>query len=218
MPVRRRGTARLYGMTIDEGTIARVLQWAYDAALAGLPGAESATELADDYLRTNATVDEAIDSLIGWQVSKSVVTGFVTGLGGVIAMPVTVPASIASTLYVQIRMAAAIAHMRGVDVHADQTRTFVYACLCGDAVKDVLKSAGVTIGTKLTTTAIKRISGDVLIRINKAVGFTLVTKFGTKGVVNLAKAVPIVGGLVGATFDGGSTYAVGSAARRCFSS
>lgn len=114
-------------------------------------------------------------------------------------------------------MVAAIAHIRGLDVHADQTRALAYACLCGDAVKDVLKGAGVVIGAKLARGAIKGLSGKVVLRINKAVGFRLLTKFGEKGVINLVKLVPVAGGLVGATVDGTATYAVGRAAEALFS-
>jgi hypothetical protein len=49
--------------------------------------------------------------------------------------------------------------------------------------------------------ALKKLPGKVLIEINKKVGFRLVTKAGTKGVVNLGKLVPFVGGGVGATVN-----------------
>jgi hypothetical protein len=58
----------------------------------------------------------------------------------------------------------------------------------------------------------------VLLDINKKVGFRLVTKSGTTGVVNLSKAVPVLGGVVGGTIDGTSTRAVGAVARRAFPS
>ena len=60
------------------------------------------------------------------------------------------------------------------------------------------------------------IQAPMLAAINKSVGFRLVTKFGTKGVVNLAKFVPPVGGLVGRTFDGMTCYVAGQAADRVF--
>ncbi len=49
---------------------------------------------------------------------------------------------------------------------------------------------------------------------NKAVGFRLVTKAGTTGLVNLTKAVPVVGGFVGGTFDYVAVCAVGRYADR----
>jgi hypothetical protein len=60
-----------------------------------------------------------------------------------------------------------------------------------------------------------RISGEVLKRINRAVGFRLVTKAGTRGVVNLVKVVPLAGGLV-AALDAAATKVIGSTAKQAF--
>lgn len=70
--------------------------------------------------------------------------------------------------------------------------------------------------TKLATVAIKNISSETLKAINKAVGFRLLTKFGTTGVINLGKMVPIIGGLVGAGLDGYTTNLIGDKAREIF--
>jgi uncharacterized tellurite resistance protein B-like protein len=64
---------------------------------------------------------------------------------------------------------------------------------------------------------IKRyVTGAALTKINRAVGFRLVTKFGTKGVVNLGKAIPLVGGVIGGSIDALSTNKIGNVARDCF--
>ena len=201
---------------MNQGTMMKALEWAYDRALDGLPGAESAEELANDYLAENRSRREAADSLVRWQVAKSSASGAATGLGGFATMPLTVPAGLASSLYVQLRMVAAIAHLGGYDVRADQTKTLAFLCLCGDAAKDVAKSVGVQLGRKLTQSAIQRISGETRSMINQAVGFRLLTKFGEKGLVNLGKAIPIVGALVGGAFDGAATYGVGQIAMATF--
>ena len=61
-----------------------------------------------------------------------------------------------------------------------------------------------------------RISGEVLKRINRAVGFRLVTKAGTRGVVNLVKVVPFVGGFVGGALDAVATKVIGRTAKQVF--
>ncbi len=61
--------------------------------------------------------------------------------------------------------------------------------------------AGVELGTKTAMAALKKLPGKALIEINKKVGFRLITKTGTTGVVNLGKLVPFVGGGVGATVN-----------------
>lgn len=208
-----------YGMeknTISESKMTQVLDWAYEKAVNGLPGTDTAAELAENYLSKNPSVDKAIDSLIRWQNAKGATSGFLTGLGGLITLPVAIPANVASVLYVQIRMIATIAHMRGYDLKDDQVKTFVFVCLTGQASADILKQAGIKLGTSLAKEAIKRIPGEVIKAINKAVGIRLVTKFGQKGIVNLGKAVPLVGGVIGGTVDGVSTNIIGKTAKKVF--
>ena len=43
-----------------------------------------------------------------------------------------------------------------------------------------------------------------------------ITKFGTKGVINLGKMVPIVGGVIGGTFDYAGTKIIASKAKDIF--
>lgn len=131
-------------------------------------------------------------------------------------MPITIPANLASVLYVQIRMIAAIAYMGGYDLKNDKVQSLVYACLAGNAAKDILKDIGIVVGTKLTTQAITNISGKTITAINQKIGFRLLTKFGEKGVINFGKAVPIVGGIIGATVDSFATNTIGHIAKDVF--
>ncbi len=201
---------------LTHGKIMNALDWAYDKAVNGLPGLDSAQEMAEDYLSGNGTLQERANSLIRWQVSKAATSGFLTGLGGIITMPAAIPANLASVMYVQIRMIAAIAHMGGHDLKNDRVKSLVYACLAGNAVKDILKDIGIVVGKKLSTQAIKSISGKTLTTINQKVGFRLITKFGEKGVVNLGKTLPLLGGLIGGTFDSVTTKIIGNIAKDIF--
>lgn len=202
---------------LNEGKIMQALNWAYDKALDGsIPGTDSSYELAENYSKGEADIVDKVNSLIRWQNTKSATTGFVSGLGGIITMPVAIPASIATVIYVQIRMVAAIAIMGEYDVKDDRVKTLVFSCLVGNAAKDILKGTGVVIGSKMTTQLIKGISKETIFAINKRVGFRLLTKFGEKGAINLGKMIPLVGGLIGATFDGISTNIIGNIARKTF--
>lgn len=195
----------------------KALDWSYDKAInGGVPGMDTSIELADSYLQKSGTLDEKVKSLILWQNTKSATSGFLTGLGGLITLPIAVPANITSVILVQIRMVAAIAHMGGYDVKDDQVRSFVYACLAGNGAKDILKSAGVQIGKKLVVTGIKKIPFEVIKKINQAVGFRLLTKFGEKGVINLGKMVPLAGGIIGGTVDAVATNTIGNVAHKLF--
>ncbi len=201
---------------LSESNIGKILEWAYEKAINGIPRTETAYELAESYLSKIRNVDDAINSLINWQTTKCATSGFLTGLGGIVTIPVAVPANLASVMYVQMRMIAAIAHMRGYDLKDDQVKTFVYACLTGQSINEIAKSAGIKIGLKVGESQMKRIPGEVLKKINQAVGFRLVTKFGSKGVVNLGKMVPLIGGVIGGSFDAVSTRTIAFAAKKTF--
>ncbi|WP_257575196.1 hypothetical protein [Vibrio parahaemolyticus] len=44
----------------------------------------------------------------------------------------------------------------------DRVKAMVYACLTGNAAKDILKDIGIVVGRKLTENAIKSISGKTI--------------------------------------------------------
>ncbi len=139
-----------------------------------------------------------------------------TSLGGFITLPVALPANVASVIYMQMQMIAAIARMGGYDLHDDRVKTLIIACLCGNEVKEILKQAGIQIGKKLTERAVQKISSALIVRINRAVGFRLLTKFGTKGAINLSKAIPVIGGFIGGGVDAYSTKVIGNKAKELF--
>jgi len=201
---------------ITESKIQQILEFTYDKAINGIAGLDSAYELAENYKNENETLYEQINSLIRWQNAKAGTSGFITGLGGLLLMPATLPANVTSVLYVQIRMIAAIAHLASHDIKDDKVKTMVYVCLVGNSAKEILKNVGVEVGKKVATNLIKSIPGKVITKINQKVGFRLVTKFGEKGIINLGKAVPILGGVVGGAVDVVTTNTVGNTARNIF--
>ena len=52
--------------------------------------------------------------MLNKQMIKCTTSGVVSGLGGIITLPVAVPANIANVLYVQMRMIACCAYMVGM--------------------------------------------------------------------------------------------------------
>lgn len=202
---------------IESSKMLQVLDWAYEKSLNGLPGTLSAEELAEEYLsKNNYNAIKASDSLINWQVGKCATSGFLTGLGGLITLPVAVPANISSVVYVQMRMIAAVAYIGGYNIKDDSVKSLVYMCLTGNAAIEIAKDIGIKIGTKLTQSTIQKISFETIKRINQAVGFRLITKFGQKGIVNLGKAVPLIGGVIGGGVDLASTKTIGSISKQVF--
>ena len=201
---------------LTQSKMMQLLDWSYDKAVNGVIGLDSATKLAESYIKSDAHPYDQANSLIRWQNTTSATSGFLSGLGGIITLPIAIPANIASVLFVQIRMIAALAHMGGYDIRDNKVKVMIYTCLAGNAAKEIVKDVGIKVGEKIAVNTIKSISGKTISEINKQVGFRLLTKFGEKGMINLGKTVPLIGGIIGATFDSVSTNQIGNVARNTF--
>lgn len=202
---------------LSQEDVIGLLDTCYTKCLDGIPKVSPSIEdMANDYLTKYDSTEDACKAMLKNQITKCTTSGIVTGFGGVITMPFTLPANVGNVMYVQMRMIACTAYMAGYDLNSDQTQTFVYACLAGVAVNGILKKAGISFGVKLATGVIKKIPGKVLTKINQKVGFRFITKFGTKGIVNLGKMVPGVGAVVGGGLDFVETKVIADHAYRWF--
>lgn len=189
----------------------------YKKSLDGIPHVSpKIEEFANDYLEKHSDTKTAAKAMFNNQIAKCTTSGFLTGFGGAITMPVTIPANIGSVLYVQMRMIACAAHMGGYDLRSDQVQTFVYACLAGVSVNNVVKKFGMNFGHKMAMNGVKKIPGKVLAKINQRLGFRFVTKFGEKGLINLGKMIPVVGAAINGGFDFVETKAISARAYKMF--
>ncbi|BAL91250.1 hypothetical protein AMIS_60300 [Actinoplanes missouriensis 431] len=172
---------------------------------------------AEARLSKGATEEQAIDRLITESVMASSTNGFVTGLGGLVTMPITLTANVAGALVINARLVGAIAHIRGYDIADPHVQSIITLTTAGGTLMSSLHGAGVQVGSKLTAQVIKAIPATAIRHINKRVGFTLLAKYGTqRSVITLAKAVPIAGGLVGAGVDAAFTTVIGRTAKANF--
>lgn len=180
------------------------LEWIYNRVAGSFPS------------MTGMATDGEIDTWITLACAGAGTAGFVTNLGGAFTLPVAVPANLVSTATIQLTLVARIVAARGYDPASHEVRTFAIACLAGTKATEIVSGAGVRVGMRLAQSAVNQIAGATLARINQAVGFRLLTKAGQQGVVNLAKLIPVAGGIVGGGIDAASTYAVGKAAKQMF--
>lgn len=202
---------------ITQEDIMKLLDVCYEKCLNGIPPVSpNAKDFAKDYLDKYSTKEIACKEMIKNQIIKCTASGFLSGFGGIVTIPVTLSANIGSVLYVQMRMIACTAYMAGFELNSDQTQTFVYACLAGVAINEFVKQASVKFGMKFATGLIKKIPGKALVRINQKVGFRLITKFGTKGLINMGKLVPGVGAVVGGSLDLVETKVIADRAYKWF--
>ena len=197
--------------------ILKLLDELYEKSINGISRVSPPIEeFAKNYLDKDPDNQIAAKKMINNQVLKCTTSGVITGFGGLITLPVAVPANVSSVLYVQMRMIACAAYMGGYDTHSDQVQSLVYACLAGVAVNQIIKKIGIKAGEKLAENLIKKLPGAILVKINQKVGFRLLTKFGTKGLINLGKMVPGVGAAISGAFDFGETRIIGKRAYNWF--
>lgn len=202
---------------ISQDDIMKILDNCYEACLNGIPKVSDDVKLvADEYLNKYKNKETACKKMLDNQIIKCTTSGFITGFGGILTLPVSLPANITSVIYVQMRMIACAAYMGGYDLSSDETRTFIYACLAGVAVNGLIKQASLKFGVKFANVLIKKIPGKILTKINQKVGMRFITKFGTKGVINLGKMVPGVGAVIGGSLDFIETKVIANRAYKWF--
>ena len=113
-------------------------------------------------------------------------------------------------------MVACAAYMGGYEINSDQVQTLVYACLAGVAVGAVVKKAGLEFGKKMFINLVKKIPSSVIKKINHKVHMRLITKLGEKGIINLGKLAPGVGGIISGGFDYVETKIIAARAVKWF--
>lgn len=185
-------------------------------AIGGVGPLKGAVEVAEEHRAVTADVDEAINRLVRTHVRLAGASGFVTGLGGISMLPISLPAGVSRLYLVAARMTAGVAHLQGYDVHSEEVRSAMGVCLVGSAGAEAAKHVGVQATRRFLTASLRRMSARPLLAINRLVGFRLVTKAGTTGVVNLGRAIPLVGGPLGSAVDAGACRGIARYARRVF--
>ena len=195
-----------------DSLIMKTLEWAYENALEpGIPSLDSAYQMAQHRLKDSGTLEEKVDTLIRSQNAKSATSGFITGLGGFITLPVVIPADIATVLFIEVRMILAIAIMTGHDVENEKVKTLVYACLSSSATEEVLAAIKEEIGVGVAAHLIEKLSVGA---ITSSAGRGVATRLGTGGVAHFARGIPILGGIIWGTIDAVSTNMAGNNAKK----
>lgn len=202
----------------EQSTALAALTQMIEAGIRGVGPLKGSVDLVNEYLSDERYRDdeERVDSLVRWETAKNFTTGFLTWLGGLATLPVAVPASLGSAWMIQARLVGAIATIYGHDVSEDRVRTLALMSIAGDTGKEVVKHAGIDLSGRAGKVALSKVPGRVLIDINKKLSIRLFTKAGTKGVFNLAKALPLLGGFVGGGVDAVALRIVAKAARDNF--
>ncbi len=210
---------RLQGATMSEEPKAlQLVKYITDNAVKGIGPLSGAEELAKEYLddskyRNNT---QRVRDLIKNESRKSFTIGFLTNLGGLLTLPIAIPADMAASWIVEARLASTIASIYGHKLQEDTVKTFVLLVIVGGRVKDILKESGVKVVGRLAKNLLDKVPGEMLIKINQKIGMRLLTKAGQKGVVNLTKGLPLISAFIGGFLNRAFAKAVGKRAIRVF--
>ena len=189
------------------GALRLVLQIAIDGT-AKVPGAKASA--ARHLQRHGGSVDGAIDGLIDFHVRLAGAQGFVTNLGGLAALPVALPANLAGVAIVQVRMVAALAHLRGYDLNDSRVRTALIMCLLGGEQVAKRIVSGKLPTSPLAVATAPMFDPHLDQRVSEEVLSDLVARIGGKNLaLSMTRRIPILGGGVGAVMDGIATHQIG---------
>ncbi|MFT4010418.1 MAG: EcsC family protein [Nocardioidaceae bacterium] len=198
------------------GMTASVVHEALNQAIHGVGPLPGAALAADRQLaEQRGDVDKAIHEVIENNVRLAGVQGFLTNIGGLVTLPVTIPVNVTGLAVVQCRMVAGIAHLRGYDIEDPRVRNAILACVLGeDAVVAALSKKRIPASPYGIATAA---AYDPV--LNEIMASELTTELigraaGKRVVGVLARRIPVAGGFIGLGADGFSTWRVGRYADR----
>ena len=182
-----------------------------DRAIDGVGPLRSAAAAADAKLVDQAgDVEKAVTALVRSHTSLAGLQGFVTNLGGVAAIAVTVPANVVGVTLVQCHMVAGVAHLRGYDLEDPRVRNAILACMLGeDAVTSLVRSHRLpTSPMALATSPVHDPALDHT--LSREVTSELVGRTaGRRAITLVGRRIPFLGGAVGASSDAWSTWQIG---------
>jgi len=181
----------------------KLLRQILNLGINGTKGFSDARELGDKYLNNPEynTKMERIDALAKWEEKKNFTTGFLTSLGGIITLPVAIPASLGINWVLQTRMVAAMAYIGGFDIDEPQVRMTIALCLMGNKGKDILNRDIEEVKNMIRNNTFSQIPKRTLLLINQTIASRLMQVAATKGFSRLSKAIPVLGGVVGGILD-----------------
>ena len=193
------------------GLTASFVHQALDKAITGVGPLPSAASAADKQLaEQHGDVTRGIHEVIENHVRYAGAQGFVTNIGGLVTMALTVPVNLSGLALIQCRMVAGIAHLRGYELSDPRTRTAILACLLGEErILRMVKHRTLP-GTpmEIAAAAIHDPALDQLVATEVAA--ELVTRAtGKRLAATVGRRVPVVGGVVGAGTDAFVTWKIG---------
>ena len=167
--------------------------------------------------RSRGNPEMAVRQVVRQHRRGVTVLGFLTGLGGLFTLPVLLPANIFEFYVQATRMVGSIASLRGYDLKEEEVRTRVLAALVGEESEDVLASIGLgPIAGAATRQITKYLPASSSSVVARAIGGRVLRRFGLQSVRLFGKAIPGLGGVIGALSDRSMLKKIARTARKDF--
>jgi hypothetical protein len=188
-----------------------------DFAIDGSPAFPGAKAAAARSLQSKSDRESAIDTLVVQHIGMASAQGFLTSVGGLITLPVGLPANIAGLAVLSVRMIAGIAHLRGYDVDDRRVRAALTLAMLGDDEVRRLVADGKLPTSPLAIATAPMFDPSLERVISERVMGSLAGRLGGKHLaVVVVRRIPLVGGGVGAAVDGWLTFGLAAYAKREF--
>lgn len=197
---------------LSSGYVREVLERAID----GVGPIKGAAATADAKVAAaGGDVEAAIGDLIDSHVRMAGVQGFLTNVGGLVTLALSIPANVTGLTLLQCHLVAGVAHLRGYELADPRVRNAVLACLLGeDTVRELLQHKRLPSSPMALATSPmhdpeldQRIASEVTTEMVAKVG-------GRRAALVVGRRLPVLGGGVGAVTDGWSTWQIGRYARK----
>ncbi|MBB1510721.1 EcsC family protein [Tessaracoccus sp. MC1756] len=196
-------------VAVAEGLTADVFHQLLDLAIRGkgkLPGAKHS---AKQTLLRQGDSEAAIRSLVNTHIAMAGGQGFATNWGGFFVSLLTIPANIAAASFLQARLVAAIAHLRGYELDDPRVRTAILMVMLGPGGNADLLEKGIIPSSPATVATAPVFDAKLDNQISKALLDRAMNQMTGKRLgVWVGKRIPLVGGGVGAAVDGWSTRTI----------
>ncbi len=195
------------------GLLRSIIEFAINGNTA-FPGAKTTAARS---LQSKGEREAAIDSIVMQHIGLASAQGFLTSVGGLITLPVGLPANLAGLAVLSVRMIGSIAHLRGYDVDDRRVRAALTLAMLGDDEVRRLVSEGKLPTTPLVIATSPMFDADLERKISERVMGSLAGRMGGKHLaVVVVRRIPLVGGGVGAAVDGWLTFGLAAYAKREF--
>lgn len=170
-------------------------------------------------LNPNISNEDLAKKIISRRSLKAGEIGALCGVGGLLTLPITMPADLYYCFKIHARTILSIAYIYGWNIHDEDAITDVLLVMGGSTGIDAVRHAGIKVDQDFAKEAVlnKFITKETMRKINRIVSRKIVRQAGKRGFIRLPKLVPIIGAPIGAGLNYFETKAIGKKALTFYS-